>query len=451
MSSCTQLDFPLDILAQQSRINTIYTQLVFFFVANTSDSDSLTQIISSLDAALSTLYQSFPWTSGNVIEENNRFVIRVSERKPRLIVNDLRTSTSFPDWNALAAAQFPFRWLDENIIAARKTLADATELKTGLPVFLVKVNITQGGLLVSFDSQHGSMDMTGQAELIRLFAKACRHEPYTPSELAIANKDRTNVVPLLNHLDIETELTERSDSGSSHVSPAPARESTLTWAYFIFSARSLSDLKSLAMQNVEKGGFVSTDDSLSAFIWMSLCRARACRFGHEAPYLSTLSRNVDVRRVFSQPSSYTGLLVTSTIHTKSLDELERSSLGSVALQLRAALAPEKLKRQLQVQASLMSRGAGDRYRSVITSDPRLDVRVSSWAKETCCILDFGSPLQHPDAVRTPRFAEGAREGLVYLLPRTKTGEIVVGICLREDDMETLIHDELWSSRSSYIG
>ena len=50
-----------------------------------------------------------------------------------------------------------------------------------------------------------------------------------------------------------------------------------------------------------------------------------------------------------------------------------------------------------------------------------------------------------------RFEEGAREGLVYFLPKTNEGEIVVGICLREDDMRFLRDDEEVGRYAVYIG
>jgi hypothetical protein len=84
-----------------------------------------------------------------------------------------------------------------------------------------------------------------------------------------------------------------------------------------------------------------------------------------------------------------------------------------------------------------------------SSVPELDVRLSSWAKEKCCDLDFG--FGKPTAVRRPRFAQGAREGLVYFLPKTLDGEIAVGVCLRDDDLERLKDDVEFSKFGTYVG
>ena len=83
------------------------------------------------------------------------------------------------------------------------------------------------------------------------------------------------------------------------------------------------------------------------------------------------------------------------------------------------------------------------------SVPELDIRLSSWAKENCYDLDFG--FGKPEAVRRPRFVVGAREGLVYFLPKTLEGEIAVGVCLRDDDLERLKGDEEFAKFGTYVG
>jgi hypothetical protein len=87
------------------------------------------------------------------------------------------------------------------------------------------------------------------------------------------------------------------------------------------------------------------------------------------------------------------------------------------------------------------------------SSLNLDVRLSSWAKEICYDLDFGFGFGFgkPKAVRRPAFTEGAREGLVYFLPKTLDGEIAVGVCLREADLERLKTDEEFAKFGRYIG
>lgn len=54
-------------------------------------------------------------------------------------------------------------------------------------------------------------------------------------------------------------------------------------------------------------------------------------------------------------------------------------------------------------------------------------------------------------MRRPLFIEGAREGLVYFLPRTLDGEITVGVFLRDEDLERLKGVEEFAEFGTYIG
>lgn len=69
----------------------------------------------------------------------------------------------------------------------------------------------------------------------------------------------------------------------------------------------------------------------------------------------------------------------------------------------------------------ISRAAGEQSIAA-TSNPGLDVRVSSWANEDLHYHDFGPVVGKAER---PRFVDGAREGLVYFLPKDWDREIVV--------------------------
>ncbi|ROV97351.1 hypothetical protein VMCG_06910 [Cytospora schulzeri] len=222
------------------------------------------------------------------------------------------------------------------------------------------------------------------------------------------------------------------------------------WAYLAFPSISLSSLKSLATKTLFSETFVSTDDVLTAFIWQAITRTRQARLQQQqrdsSSPATTLTRNVDVRRHFGLPSTYPGLVTTASSHTYPADELVSSrDLGSIASGLRAALNRDSLVRSTRVQATAISRDQDAEAKKSIaaTSDPCLDVRVSSWAKEDFYDLDFGPLLGRPEVVRRPRFVDGAREGLVYFIPKNRDGEIVVGLCLRGDDVERLKGSGEW--------
>jgi len=73
------------------------------------------------------------------------------------------------------------------------------------------------------------------------------------------------------------------------------------------------------------------------------------------------------------------------------------------------------------------------------------------AIEHCYDFDFGFGIGKPEAARRPRLTEGAREGLVFFLPKTLDGEIAVGVCLRDEDMKRLRGDEEFANFGTYVG
>jgi hypothetical protein len=454
-------NFHLDIFGQGPRINRLYTQITLCFPLPGNSSVSDLELINIFTKGIEQLSANFPWVAGKVVNEHGSFKIKPFENTTRLVVKDYRNDRSAPTWDTLRRANFPFSMLDECIIAPRKTLAvsDVSDVPNSeLPVFLIQVNFITSGLLLTINGQHGSMDMTGQGQIMHLFAKACRNEPFTPSELSIGNMDRKNIIDLLDddtpgpELDHQILKDTTSDGGGQAVQPQ-TQPSECIWAYFTFPATSLAALKSLAMKTIPSGSnFVSTDDVLSAFIWQSITRVRLPRLGSPSTLNSALSRNVDARRYLSIPSTYPGFITSSTLHTSAIGALVKEPLGSIAAQLRSALDPASIRYRMRASATRISNYGEEQKPSVAaTSVPELDIRLSSWAKENCYDLDFGFGIGKPEAVRRPRFAAGAREGLVYFLPRALDGEIAVGVCLRDDDLERLKADEEFTKFATYIG
>lgn len=448
----------LDILGQQPVLK-IYTQICFCFpVANPS---SHSEIINTLTNGLEQLSVSFPWIAGQVVNEGSGegntgiFKIKPLERIPRLVVKDLRHGPSIPTMDALRRANFPISMLDETIIAPRKTLPGSSDEpdSDSAPVFLLQANFITGGLLLTFVGQHNTMDMTGQGQIIHLFSKACRNEPFTSEELSSGNLTRRNLIPFLDDSYKEgSELARQIVKPTpTHDHPAPPPPPKCTWTYFTFSHSSLTALKSLTTRTITlPSGYISTDDAISAFIWQSVIRARLPRLNPTAE--STFARAVDVRLYLDIPPTYPGVVQNMTYHTYTLEKLIKEPLGAVASQLRSALDPanSNLGFHTRALATFLDRTADKNSISVTaTLDLSSDIMLSSWAKLDCYELDFGLGLGRPEAVRRPRFVPV--ESLIYLMPRTLDGEIAVAICLRDEDMERLRADEEFVKYARYIG
>lgn len=447
------VEYDLDIFGQQQ--SKIYTQICLCFDMDDDDS-SCAAVTSSLETGLERLSESCPWLAGQVVNEGavegttGIFKIKSLARKPKLVTKDLRNDPEALHMDKLRGHDFPIAMLDENVLCPLNTTSNDLE---AWPVFLIQATFVRGGLLLAFLAHHQTMDMTGQAQTMSLFSQACHNEAFTDEELSIGNVDRRTIIPLLDgSWQPKSELVpmpvEPKPTGPSEPSPS------CHWANFAFSAASLIALKSLAMEAVSAGSYVSTDDALSAFVWLSITRARLPRLSTTAS--TTLGRTVDVRRHFDISPVYPGLAVTKTFLTHAARQLaeREEALGSIASQLRAAVDPQicSLGYETRAFATALHR-AQDKSSVPVTAklNPSTDVMLSSWAKYTGIhTLDFNLGLGRPESVRRPHFTP-AREGLVYLLPKSPDGEIVVVVCLREADMERLREGGDWMKYARWIG
>lgn len=460
---------PLDIMGQQPGLQ-IYTQLALCFAAAGSESVSDSAIIDNLTKGLEQLATGFPWIAGQVIKVNSGkdssgiFKIGQLDRIPRLVVKDARRDESVPSMDVLRHARFPFPMLDEGVFAPRNTLPGTSGevVPETLPVFLVQATFIAGGLVLTFLSEHNTMDMTGQGQVMHLLSKACRNVPFTPDELAVGNLARDNLVPLLDGYDDHRLASELAHQVMKPASTQPIRDdmaettqdplaAKCTWAYFAFNATSLAALKSLATRNITSA-YVSTDDVLSAFIWQSVTRARLPRLNATAKVPLTFARAVDVRRYLGISPTYPGLVQNMSYNRSTVQQLLEAPLGIVASQLRSEVDPQTstLGHATCALATLLERTAQKDAISITASlDLGRDIMLSSWAKETSYHLDFGLGLGTPEAVRRPQFVPV--ESLMYLMPKAPDGEILVAICLRCEDMERLRVDEEFANYGQFIG
>lgn len=443
------LDQPLDALGQTPLLNSLYTQLSFFFPLTEACDGNRNRIVQILTNGLERLSASFPWTAGHVVNKDGIYKIKTFKSIPQLFVKDLTIEhdSAVPTMEGLRQAKFPFRMLDEGIIAPCKTFAIGDEAAADLPVFLVQVNFIDGGLILTFNAQHGCMDMSGQGQVIYLLSKACRNEGFSAMELSSGNLDRQDLVPLIENYtpgpELEYQLVKQTSEGQLTPPQPPA-----SWAYFDFDATSLSRLKAHATSALPSG-YVSTDDTLTAFVWQNVTRARLPRLESIKDHPSTIARAVDVRRHLDLPETYTGLMQNMTYVTYPIQQLTEEPLGHVASQFRRALNADLAYNTRSLVTYLDQ--ADDKESVGITATLELskDIMLSSWAKEKSYELDFGLGLGRPECVRRPQFP--GVESLMYLMPKTLNGDIAVAVCLRDEDMERLKADQEFSKYGMFVG
>ena len=477
-------EYDLDILGQQ--MICFYTQLTFCFSTPDGPDPSYEALIHTLSTGLERLSASFPWLAGTVVHEGagpgttGVFKIKSTGHIP-LTTHDLRDDPS-RTMAALRASNFPMALLDETVVAPRRTIPTPDE-PADMPVLLVQANLVQGGLLLTVNGQHQAMDLVGQGEVIRLFDKACRGEPFTEAELASGKIARREVVPLLGDdyepgPELAHQLVEAgSDPASGKVDPperaadseggvgggavAPERNppppdpSKGVWTYFTFDAPSLDALKSRATPDLPASTkYISTDDVLSAFVWQSVARARLPRVADPPSTPTLFGRAVDSRRFLNVSATYPGLLQTVSYHESTFaGVVVDRTLGGLAAELRAALDPKtsNVGYRTRALATVIDRRADKSGISmfVMPPDPSLQAILSSWAKLDCYGHEFGLGWGKPVAVRRPRFVPF--ESLMYLMPRAPDGGIAVAMCLGEEDTERLKGDEEWVRHARYVG
>ncbi|KAE8345479.1 hypothetical protein BDV24DRAFT_108146 [Aspergillus arachidicola] len=427
----------------------LYTQICLCFPFYAA---SDLEIVRTLEKGLETLSNNFPWVAGQVVSEgsshNNSgtFMIKALGKAPPLVLKDFRHDPDIPTMDDLRRADFPFRMLDEKIIAPRKTLPGPDE-DTISPAFLVQANFIHGGLVLTLVGHHSVMDMTGQGQVIHLLSKACRGDTYTELELESGNLVDGHLVPLLDGSHGPGPELDRQI-----IRPGPQQPSVplpkSTWSYFSFDKSSLAKLKLLAEQS-KASEFISTDDALSAFVWQSVLRARLKRLSPS--HNTTLGRAVDVRKYFGIAPKYAGLMQNMVYHTDTVQGLLDQPLGIIASQLRTAIDPQSSSLRSHTRAlatyieSLIDKSSISFGASF---NPSTDIMISSWASVNCYELDFGFGLGKPEAVRRPQFTPV--EGLIYFMPKRSDGEIAVALSLQEEDMTRLAADEEFTKFAKYI-
>ncbi|KAF2727952.1 hypothetical protein EJ04DRAFT_581686 [Polyplosphaeria fusca] len=446
----TDLNEPLDFLGEMPLLHKLYTQIAFCWPV--PDPSSHPTIIETISHGLERLAESFPWLAGQVVDEGNgSFKIKSYQKTPPLIIKDYRDDPSIPDWDTLKTAKFPMRMLDESVICPRNTLPDPAA--DAAPVLLLQISWINNGMILTINAAHDTMDMTGQAHIISLLAKACHSDLFTEAELQDGNPNRRTIIPLfdstwtpgpeLAHQQFPT--VEPGAPTLPPVSPPPKS----TWSYFLFSGPALAALKKTATTSLPSG-FVSTDDVLTAYIWQSVLRARLPRLDPQRRV--QMARAVDARRYLGVSPTYPGLLQNMAFCASPLDTLLRDPLGVVAAQFRAAVDPSTSDIGVRTRGlvTLLSRS---RDKSVVNYSGAMDwandVQLSSWSKFDCYAHDFNLGLGRPEAVRRPRFF--AIESLFYLMPKAPDGEVAAALCLRDEDLGRLRADEEFAKFATYVG
>lgn len=454
-------DAEIDILGTQPALFKLYTQLAFIFaLPRTSSGADATETITR---GLGRLSASFPWVAGQVVNTSSTaggfpvYRIRPFESQPRLVVRSYEDDPSVPSLKEMEDAKYPMSMMGEDLWAPCPTVAtlgfDPSQSSGNsddpAPVLLLQLNMIQGGLVLCINMQHNTCDMMGQAAVIGWLSKACRGEEFTKAELALGNVERRGTIPLIEEAewDPRTELKHQIFSSQPAASTQPEHKAlpVCSWTYANFSASALSRLKSLAESDLPDGfnGYISTDDSLCAFIFQSILRARQSRLD---PNLEvTFARAVDARRYLGVDAQYPGILQNMAYTSYPLSKLLVAPLGHIAAAMRQQVDPKMsdIAWRTRALATFMSQSADNAAKTspTATMNSEADVILSSWGKVPAYEWDFGLGLGPAAAVRRPAFLPV--ESLMYTMPRNRDGTTAIAMCLRSEDFQHLRLDAGW--------
>jgi len=439
-------------------------QTPFLFCYALPDSADIDNISQNLRNGLSKLTAAFPWVAGNVINEDRSeghpgvWKIRTTRSTPDLVVKDYRDDDGVADMRRMQSLSFPMSLLDQETFSPLMCHGSPDRIEDRSPVLVLQVTLIRGGLMLNFSGHHQALDGTGQEQLAFLLNKACRGEAFTEDEIRVGNLSRVDIVELLpadwqpdpNSIYLQQVKAASKPAPIGDV-PAeieePKKPMRLPWINVVFSSSALQRLKEEAHRGLPSG-FVSTDDALTAFIWQSISRARRKRCAGDTR--STIARAVNPRRYLGIPPTYPGYISNNAYSTFTLDELSDAPLSTMAALLRAEVDPatSRFGQATREFATLIDR-ATDKNAIAAKVDLDTDILQSSWANMRCNTFDFGLNLGLPQAFR--RTLHAPVPSLMFFLPRPPNGEIVISMCLREDDLESLKADPAVSKLARFIG
>jgi len=346
----------------------------------------------------------------------------------------------------LRESGYPVSMLEESIFAPRPgAIAIPLEARR---VLLVQANIVHDGLILVFSGDHAAMDLSGLFQIVRWFSGACHNVSLTSTELTTGNMSRRDLIPLL------CSTYQPGDELSQQIPPTrttvmPLSRVPCTWATFKVPSHAVREIKATATATCTSP-YVSTDDSLSAFIWQSVARARKQRLAPET--ISKVARAIDVRKVLRISSTYPGLVQNNTFNQLSLRELSTRPLGIIASMLREAITSKSpsLEFYTRALATALSRAIDkSSLRVGANLDLSSDLLISSWESPGAYQLDFSLGLGPPGAIRMT--CQNTFESMAYIFPFTLEGDTAILICLRDSDFAALMSDESFSRFAQYVG
>jgi transferase family protein len=451
-----------------------YTRLFLVFPTDNHES-----AVEALRAGLEKTCYQIPYIKGIIARQSwNRNVIGISWAvdTPTPELTHI-PAPGFPSYSSLAADGAPLKYFLDSISPLQ------VRPKEESPAFASSYTQIDGGLILCVCVHHTLMDGTGFGEFVRVLAENTKGS-FPAKERGLDNAEPMHRLYLLTGKD-----------GPEDYSKGPTREQLLkkhpefalrnkekaaSMSVTRPQAPSISRIFQIPLTKIEKAkellmarhGMkdVTTYQVISALTWSAVCRARASRLQETAPLFSKVGFAVNGRKHLSR--AVTEKMYMGNVNLFGLAILQREKLLKPAMWGKGDEDLESLIPILIAKSAAISRVTANHIAEVISiiqqsSDVRdittgwnalegLDLSMTSWMNMPVYDCDFGEYLGKPAFARPP-YAEW--DGLIIMLPRRRAQSksnddqkptaqhielIEVVVMLRQDDMEVLEKDELWT-------
>ena len=438
-----------------------YTVVVLGF----STSEKPDTVVEALDQAAVKLLAAYPFLTGKVVNEGRSTTSSGTYKiKPFPPHSDGKSpvrrkdcSQLCPPYVEIIRSDAPFSMLDGEVLCPARGLGFAYDPNVETPVFFIQANFVRGGLLLCFAGMHNAVDMNGQGIIIRQFATLMRGGELDAVLVAEGNQDADSIVPLLKAGEVSRDhgnMRKPSHLSPGSGGPPPLQGAPPRWIYWRFPSERLIELKKLASRD-EKSR-VSTNDAITAFYTQRLTAMRFAGGRLSRDESIHCLRAADGRAKLNPPvpNGYLGHLVgLSYTEWPIAGVVLDSPLSSVASDIRKSL--DEVDDHYVRSLATLIHNTEDKTTIFYGAQKKLakDIFISSWAQmdltRTC---SFGPSLGkdgRPDFVRRAKM--DVVPDLTYIMPRDREGNMDIGTCLFEEDIEGLEKDEVWKSYTRMIG
>ncbi|KAI9154749.1 Trichothecene 8-O-acetyltransferase [Paramyrothecium foliicola] len=442
----------------------IMTDIYFAVLLTFQPSSQIETAIQNHKRGLEGLCKTIPWITGRIVQADPTEKQQLSLQM-QWSVNDEVLQLCDKGTVALSYEQLAAEGMQPSSIPSHVWPQDDVNAKSdftmGSPVFSASFfrfsNDT--GLGLSILVHHKSVDIAGLAMLIRQWAASTANRPVERFITSHNHRQKFLSVVLGDHLEtansqsVETLMQlHRCNTVVPPSRPAklPARASK------VFRL-SVAQINTLRPSLIKLGVAVPTTNTiLTALVWQAITRARTQRDPALLTRNSRLTTSVKCRKRLSS-GSYFGKFVVFARAELSMTEMSASEvnyqrqLAWICSNIDKMQSSEEIDRRRFAEVySLCQRIGGNNLISAgeVSLEPN-DILITSYANTDFYDLDFGPRLGKIDFFRPYDFA---MDSVLYILPRERTYKgrdaadevIEIFAMLRQDDMEVLERDPIWT-------